>query len=447
MEIVEGDLLDPGSLRGGGGRGPARLPRRRRLPALGAGPRSELYRANVDGTRHLLEAAAEAGAERIVYTSTVGALGIPKDGTPGDETTPVSLEDMVGALQGVQVPRRARGRRVGGARGADRHRQPVGADRPVGRQAHADRADDRGLPPRQDGRLGRHRPQRRPRARRGARPHPGRRAGPGGARSYILGHRNLSLIEIFRMLSRAHRRAARRGSACPTRVAWMAAVVHGRRRPASPAARPAVPLTAVRMARKRMYFSAAKAVRELGLPQTPCRRRPARRGRLVRRRAATRPGPPGSRWRERDAVRLAAHAQEPLELLLRLPLPAAAPARGASTPCYAFCRIVDDAVDLGQDRARAARGARALARGDRARLRGAAGASGRPAAAGGGAALPDPARGARGDHRGRGDGPRPLRPTRPSTSSIPTATAWPPRSGSAASRSSATRTRARASTR
>ena len=38
----------------------------------------------------------EAGAERIVYTSTVGALGIPKDGTPGDETTPVGLEDMVG---------------------------------------------------------------------------------------------------------------------------------------------------------------------------------------------------------------------------------------------------------------------------------------------------------------------------------------------------------------
>jgi len=32
---------------------------------------------------------------------------------------------------------------------------------------------------------------------------------------------------------------------------------------------PAVPLTAVRMARKRMFFTAAKAVRELGLPQTP----------------------------------------------------------------------------------------------------------------------------------------------------------------------------------
>src|SRR6266508_3398208 len=55
-----------------------------------------LYRANVDGTRTVLTAAAEAGAERIVYTSTVGAVGIPKDGAPGDERTPVSLADMVG---------------------------------------------------------------------------------------------------------------------------------------------------------------------------------------------------------------------------------------------------------------------------------------------------------------------------------------------------------------
>src|SRR5438094_5808647 len=58
-----------------------------------------LYRTNVDGTRHVLEAACEAGAERIVYTSTVGAVGIPEDGTPGDETTPTSLHDMVGAYK------------------------------------------------------------------------------------------------------------------------------------------------------------------------------------------------------------------------------------------------------------------------------------------------------------------------------------------------------------
>ena len=54
----------------------------------------------------------------------------------------------------------------------------------------------------------------------------------------------------------------------PYAVAWIAAAamegVAARDAPPAP-----VPLTAVRMARKRMFFSAAKAIRELGLPQTP----------------------------------------------------------------------------------------------------------------------------------------------------------------------------------
>ncbi|MFL6351348.1 MAG: NAD-dependent epimerase/dehydratase family protein, partial [Bryobacteraceae bacterium] len=49
----------------------------------------ELYRSNVDGTRNLLEAAVNAGVERVVYTSTVGCVGMPQ-GRPGDEDTPVS---------------------------------------------------------------------------------------------------------------------------------------------------------------------------------------------------------------------------------------------------------------------------------------------------------------------------------------------------------------------
>jgi dihydroflavonol-4-reductase len=56
---------------------------------------AELYESNVEGTRNLLEAARRVGVERVVYTSTVGAIGIPPGGT-GDETTPVSVEDMVG---------------------------------------------------------------------------------------------------------------------------------------------------------------------------------------------------------------------------------------------------------------------------------------------------------------------------------------------------------------
>src|ERR1022692_4554152 len=46
----------------------------------------DLYRSNVDGTRNLLDAARHAGVERVVYTITVGCIGIPHGGI-GDETT------------------------------------------------------------------------------------------------------------------------------------------------------------------------------------------------------------------------------------------------------------------------------------------------------------------------------------------------------------------------
>jgi dihydroflavonol-4-reductase len=55
----------------------------------------DMYRSNVEGTRNLLQAARQAGVERVVYTSTVGCIGIPCDGL-GDETMPVSLADMIG---------------------------------------------------------------------------------------------------------------------------------------------------------------------------------------------------------------------------------------------------------------------------------------------------------------------------------------------------------------
>ena len=63
---------------------------------LGAPDPSQLYRANVDGTRNILAAARRGGVERIVYTSSVATIGIPADGTPGDESTPVALEAMIG---------------------------------------------------------------------------------------------------------------------------------------------------------------------------------------------------------------------------------------------------------------------------------------------------------------------------------------------------------------
>lgn len=56
----------------------------------------EIYRTNVEGTRDLLHAAKAAGVERVVYTSSVATLGLEPDGTPATEDTPVALDDMIG---------------------------------------------------------------------------------------------------------------------------------------------------------------------------------------------------------------------------------------------------------------------------------------------------------------------------------------------------------------
>jgi dihydroflavonol-4-reductase len=63
---------------------------------LGARDFEQLYRTNVEGTNNLLNAARRAGVERIVYTSSVATIGIPADGSVGDENTPVELANMIG---------------------------------------------------------------------------------------------------------------------------------------------------------------------------------------------------------------------------------------------------------------------------------------------------------------------------------------------------------------
>jgi dihydroflavonol-4-reductase len=55
-----------------------------------------MYAANVDGTRNLLALAREVGVRRVVYTSSVATMGFREDGTIVDENTPVSLDDMIG---------------------------------------------------------------------------------------------------------------------------------------------------------------------------------------------------------------------------------------------------------------------------------------------------------------------------------------------------------------
>ena len=54
-----------------------------------------MYRSNVEGTRAIIRAAQEAGVRRVVYTSSVATMGFKKDGSLVDETAPVSLGDMV----------------------------------------------------------------------------------------------------------------------------------------------------------------------------------------------------------------------------------------------------------------------------------------------------------------------------------------------------------------
>lgn len=264
VEIVEGDLTRPSTLDAAvaGVATVFHVAADYRLWA--ADPRA-LYRTNVDGTRAILEAAVEAGAKRIVYTSTVGALGLPRDGSPGTEDTPASLADMVGPYKASKFL--AEQAALGFARrGAPviivNPSAPVGPwdvkPTPTGQMivdflngrmfasldtglnlVHVRDVACGHLLAAERGRLG---------------------------EKYILGNTNLSLGEIFRLLAELTGRPAPRVR-IPYPVAWLVAVgMEGGARLTGRA--PRVSLTAVRMARKRMYFSAAKAVRELGLPQT-----------------------------------------------------------------------------------------------------------------------------------------------------------------------------------
>ena len=96
-ETVTGDLRDPQSIeRAVSGCGLVfHIAADYRLWARDKG---ELFRSNVDGTRNILSAAQRAGVDRVVYTSTVGCIGIPA-GRPGDEEVPVNLKEMAGAYK------------------------------------------------------------------------------------------------------------------------------------------------------------------------------------------------------------------------------------------------------------------------------------------------------------------------------------------------------------
>lgn len=264
VQVVQGDLTDPASLERAV-EGCSIVYHVAADYRLWSPNPAELYQSNVEGTRHLLQAATEAGVDRVVYTSTVGCIGFVENGL-GDETTPVSLAEMSGhykrskfLAEKVALEFAAKGLPV----------VIVNPTAPVG---------DHDFKPTPTGQTIVDFLRRRMPAyldtglnivdvRDVARGHllacekgrPGER--------YILGSENLTLEQIFQELSRQSGIPAP-GVRIPYAVAWTAAAVGGliSRWTGKP---PRAPMEGVRMARKKMWVRHDKAARELGYAPAP----------------------------------------------------------------------------------------------------------------------------------------------------------------------------------
>lgn len=95
LSLVEGDLEDPDSLR----RAVAGCEWLFHIAAdyrLWVPDPQAMLRVNVAGTETLLQRAGDAGVKRIIYTSSVAALGLNQDRSPADEETPTRLKNMIG---------------------------------------------------------------------------------------------------------------------------------------------------------------------------------------------------------------------------------------------------------------------------------------------------------------------------------------------------------------
>ena len=260
-DLVTGDLRDPASLE----KGIAGCDVVFHVAAdyrLWVRDPEEMYRANVEGTRAILEAALRNKVRRVVYTSSVATMGFTSDGEPADENSPVSLDNMIGPykrskFQAEQVALEAAH--------AGQDVVIVNPSTPVG---------ERDIKPTPTGRIVVDFLKRKFPAyvdtglnlvdvKECALGHiAALEKGRKGER-YILGGENLTLKEILDKL------AAITGLPSPTiRVPYLLAlatgvvdeVVTGRIRGREPRAT----IDAVRMGRKKMFVSSAKAERELG---------------------------------------------------------------------------------------------------------------------------------------------------------------------------------------
>ncbi len=267
VEVAEGDLREPAGLA------PA-LAGCQALLHVAADYRlwtrdpGEVYRTNVEGTLSLLEAAKDAGVGRVVYTSSVATLGFNPDGTPADEDTPVSLEDMIGHYKRSKYLAEQEVRRLVAEESLPvvivNPSTPVGPrdikPTPTGRLiveaasgripafvetglnvVHVDDVAEGHVLALERGRVG---------------------------ERYVLGGRDMSLSEILAEIAALAGRRAPRLRLPHGAVLPLAFLAEGWAR-LTRGKEPFVTVAGVRMARKRMYFSSAKAERELGYRARP----------------------------------------------------------------------------------------------------------------------------------------------------------------------------------
>ena len=225
----------------------------------------EMYRINVDGTAAILKAALSNSIVRVVYTSSVGTLGNPGNGTPGTETTPVSLADMVGHYKKSKfLAERTAESFI--ERGLPlvivNPSTPVGAldikPTPTGkiivdflnRRMPAYLETGLNIIPVEDCARGHILAEQKGRI----------------GEKYILGNCNLTLRDIFVVLEEITGLSAPKIRVPYLPILLAAYLNEGISRITGK--EPLIPLAGVQMAAKLMYFDSSKAVRELGLPQT-----------------------------------------------------------------------------------------------------------------------------------------------------------------------------------
>lgn len=226
----------------------------------------EVYAINVAGTVHLMQAALDLGVEKVVYTSSVATIDVPANGAPGDETLSVAPARAIGHYKRSKILAEQRVLEL------CRRGLPVVVVNPAAPVGPWD------IKPTPTGGIILDFLRRRLPAyvetglnlidvRDVAAGHLlAAQHGKIGER-YILGCRNVPLHEMFQMLAAISHIPAPR-LRLPYGMALAAgyaseAIARLTRTP------PRVPLVGVKMARHPMYFTAQKAVRELGLPQSP----------------------------------------------------------------------------------------------------------------------------------------------------------------------------------